>query len=407
MKRVAIIGAGAAGCFCAALLREWAPDLAVTIFEAGSKPMAKLAITGGGRCNLTNDFQGIRSLAEAYPRGERVMKRALKAFSNDDTIAWFTARGVPCVLQSDHCWFPQSQDAMDVVRCLQRGMKGTELRLNTPVLSVSKDRGSFELAIKVADATSNEPLSFDAVVVTTGGAAKGLPFLEGLGLEIVPPVPSLFTFNIPDKSLNSLMGLVVEAQIGLQGTAFKADGPLLITDWGLSGPATLKLSSHAARYLAENGYKGTVAVNWLGQNENEVRAWLQKTASDNPQKLLSSIHPLQQRLWEHLLAKAGLRAGLRWAELGSKGLNRLTALLTNDSYPLSGKSKFREEFVTAGGVALSNIDLNTLESKQHPGLFFAGEVLDIDAITGGFNLQAAWSTAYLCAKSILNAYLFD
>ena len=405
MKRVAIIGAGAAGCFCAALLREWAPDLAVTIFEAGSKPMAKLAITGGGRCNLTNDFQGIRSLAEAYPRGERVMKRALKAFSNDDTIAWFTARGVPCVLQSDHCWFPQSQDAMDVVRCLQRGMKGTELRLNTPVLSVSKDRGSFELAIKVADATSNEPLSFDAVVVTTGGAAKGLPFLEGLGLEIVPPVPSLFTFNIPDKSLNSLMGLVVEAQIGLQGTAFKADGPLLITDWGLSGPATLKLSSHAARYLAENGYKGTVAVNWLGQNENEVRAWLQKTASDNPQKLLSSIHPLQQRLWEHLLAKAGLRAGLRWAELGSKGLNRLTALLTNDSYPLSGKSKFREEFVTAGGVALSNIDLNTLESKQHPGLFFAGEVLDIDAITGGFNLQAAWSTAYLCAKSILNAYL--
>ncbi len=407
MKRVAIIGAGAAGCFCAALLREWAPDLAVTIFEAGSKPMAKLAITGGGRCNLTNDFQGIRSLAEAYPRGERVMKRALKAFSNDDTIAWFTARGVPCVLQSDHCWFPQSQDAMDVVRCLQRGMKGTELRLNTPVLSVSKDRGSFELAIKVADATSNEPLSFDAVVVTTGGAAKGLPFLEGLGLEIVPPVPSLFTFNIPDKSLNSLMGLVVEAQIGLQGTAFKADGPLLITDWGLSGPATLKLSSHAARYLAENGYKGTVAVNWLGQNENEVRAWLQKTASDNPQKLLSSIHPLQQRLWEHLLAKAGLRAGLRWAELGSKGLNRLTAVLTNDPYPLDGKSKFRDEFVTAGGVALSNVDLNTLECKQHSGLYFAGEVLDIDAITGGFNLQAAWSTAYLCAKSILNAYLFD
>ena len=403
MKRVAIIGAGAAGCFCAALLREWAPNVAVTVFEAGSKPMAKLAITGGGRCNLTNDFQGIRSLAEAYPRGERVMKRGLKAFSNDDTIAWFTAHGVPCVLQEDHCWFPQSQDAMDVVRCLQRGMRGAELRLNTTVQSVkkSKERGSFELAEKMADAPSNEPLSFDAVVVTTGGAAKGLPFLEGLGLEMVPPVPSLFTFNIPDKSLTSLMGLVVEAQIGLQGTPFKADGPLLITDWGLSGPATLKLSSHAARYLAENGYKGTVAVNWLSRNENEVRAWLQKTASDNPQKLLSSVHPVQQRLWEHLLDRAGLRKDLRWAELGSKGMNRLTAVLTNDTYPLSGKSKFREEFVTAGGVSLSNIDLNTLECKQYPGLFFAGEVLDIDAITGGFNLQAAWSTGYVCAASIL------
>lgn len=401
MKRVAIIGAGAAGCFCAALLREWAPNVAVTVFEAGSKPMAKLAITGGGRCNLTNDFQGIRSLAEAYPRGERVMKRALKVFSQDDTVTWFTAHGVPCVLQEDHCWFPQSQEAMDVVRCLQRGMRGAELRLNTPVQSVSKERGSFELAEKMADAPSNEPLSFDAVVVTTGGATKGLPFLEGLGLEMVPPVPSLFTFNIPDKSLTGLMGLVVEAQIGLQGTSFRADGPLLITDWGLSGPATLKLSSHAARHLAENGYKGTVAINWLSWNENEVRDWLQKTASDNPQKLLSSVHPVQQRLWEHLLERAGLRKDLRWAELGSKGLNRLTAVLTNDCYPLSGKSKFREEFVTAGGVSLSNIDLNTLECKQYPGLFFAGEVLDIDAITGGFNLQAAWSTGYVCAASIL------
>ena len=399
--RVAIIGAGAAGCFCAALLREWAPELSVTVFEAGARPMAKLAITGGGRCNLTNDFQGIRSLAEAYPRGERVMKRALKAFSNDDVIAWFTARGVPCVLQEDHCWFPQSQDAMDVVRCLQRGMRGAELRLNTAVQRVSKDRGSFELAIKKADAPSKEPLPFDVVVVTTGGAPKGIPFLEGLGLEMVPPVPSLFTFNIPDKSLTRLMGLVVDAQIGLAGTPFKAQGPLLITDWGLSGPATLRLSSYAARHLADNGYKGTVAVNWLDQNENEVREWLEETAARNPQKLLASVHPVQLRLWNHLLARAGLREDLRWAELGSKGQNRLTAILTNDSYPLSGKSKFREEFVTAGGVALSGINLNTMESKQHPGLFFAGEVLDIDAITGGFNLQAAWSTGYVCAQSVL------
>lgn len=384
MKRVAIIGAGAAGCFCAALLRSWRPELAITLFEAGPKPMAKLAITGGGRCNLTNDFQGIRSLAEAYPRGERLMKRALKAFSQEDTIRWFSAHGVPCVLQEDHCWFPRSQNALDVVHCLQRAMEGAVLRLKEPVHDLA-------------------PLldSFDYVVVTTGGAPKGgLPFLEGLGLAWVPPVPSLFTFTVPDPALRSLMGLVVDAQVSLPGTAFKADGPLLITDWGLSGPAVLKLSSYAARQLAEAGYRGSVSVNWLNLSENAVRERLLQSAAENPQKLVSSTHLLQARLWTHLLQRAGLRKDLRWAELGSKGLNRLTATLCCDTYPLAGKSRFREEFVTAGGVALSNLNLNTLESKQYPGLFFAGEVLDLDAITGGFNLQAAWSTGFVCAQSI-------
>ena len=394
MKRVAIIGAGAAGCFCAVQLRRMAPELAVTLFEAGAKPMAKLAITGGGRCNLTNSFQGIRSLGEAYPRGERVLQRALKAFSQEDTIRWFEAEGVPLVLQPDHCWFPRSQHALDIVRCLERGMRGAELRLRTPVRRIGMaDQGGYLV--------SGEP--FDYVVVTTGGAGKGLPFLEGLGLEMIPPVPSLFTFTVPDPSLRSLMGLVTAASVGLAGTSFKADGPLLITDWGLSGPATLKLSAHAARYLAECQYKGTVVINWLNANENAVREQLREMAAENPQKLLSSVHPVQQRLWEHLLERAGLRKDMRWAELGSKGLNRLTATLTADSYPLSGKSKFREEFVTAGGVALSNVNLSTLESKRHPGLYFAGEVLDIDAITGGFNLQAAWSTGYVCAQNIVKS----
>ena len=391
MKRVAIIGAGAAGCFCAVQLRRMAPEVAITLFEAGPKPMAKLSITGGGRCNLTNSFQGIRSLGEAYPRGERVLQRALKAFSEEDTVRWFEAEGIPLVLQPDHCWFPRSQNALDIVRCLDCGMRGAELRLRTPVRRIGMaDQGGYLV--------SGEP--FDYVVVTTGGAGKGLPFLEGLGLELIPPVPSLFTFTVPDPALRSLMGLVTEASIGLAGTSYKADGPLLITDWGLSGPATLKLSAHAARYLAECQYKGTVVINWLNANENAVREQLREMAAENPQKLLSSVHPVQQRLWEHLLERAGLRKDMRWAELGSKGLNRLTATLTADSYPLSGKSKFREEFVTAGGVALSNVHLSTLESKLHPGLFFAGEVLDIDAITGGFNLQAAWSTGYVCAQNI-------
>ena len=439
MKRIAIIGAGAAGCYCAAQLRQMKADAEITVFEAGSKPLAKVAITGGGRCNLTNDFEGIRSLADAYPRGERLMKRALKAFSQHDTISWFTAQGVPCVLQDDHCWFPQSQDAMDVVRALLRAMKGVDLRLNTKVVSISchsersnpagpsaegiyfsglRPKNQIPSAIATpARACHYEPSfchserseestgylvngePFDAVVVTTGGAQR-FPFLEGLGLEIVEPVPSLFTFNVPDKGLRALMGLVVEVQVGLQGTAFKAEGPLLITDWGLSGPAALKLSSYAARYLAENGYQGTVGINWLSANEGEVRARLQEASARNPQKQMSNTPLLQQRLWEHLVQRAGLRPDIRWAELGSKGLNRLTAVLTNDTYPVSGKSKFREEFVTAGGVALSQLDLGTLECKTHPGLYFAGEVLDVDAITGGFNLQAAWSTAVLCARAL-------
>ena len=394
MKTVAIIGAGAAGCFCAAELRRMAPDLSVTVFESGPRPMAKLAITGGGRCNLTNDFEDIRSLSDAYPRGERVMKRALKAFSNDDTIRWFTERGVPCTLQEDHCWFPCSQDAMDVVRCLLRAMDGADIRLCAPALSVTPDVFG---GLKV----NGEP--FDYVVVTTGGMSKGASMFEGLDLEIVPPVPSLFTLNIPDKSLTALMGLVVDASISIPGTSFKADGPLLITDWGVSGPATLKLSSYAARYLAGCQYKATVAINWLDRNENEVREMLRESASESPQKQISNTPLLQQRLWEHIISKAGLRPDIRWAELGSKGLNRLTAVLTQDTYPVSGKGKFKEEFVTAGGIGLSNIDLSSLESKKYPGLFFAGEVLDIDAITGGFNLQAAWSTGYVCAHSILNS----
>ena len=413
MKKVAIIGAGAAGCFCAAELRRIAPELAVTVFEAGSKPLAKVAITGGGRCNLTNSFEDIASLKEAYPRGERVMKRALKAFSQEDTIDWFTRRGVPCVLQEDHCWFPQSQDAMDIVRCLLREMKGVELRLNTPVTCImgytrpsgprydntihsvipSEARGS-QMTV------NGEP--FDFVVVTTGGAPAGIPFLKDLNLEIIPSVPSLFTLNIQENGLTALMGLVVNASVSLQGTNHKASGPLLITDWGISGPATLKLSSYAARTLAENKYQGIIAINWLNKAENQVREQLLQMAKDNPQKQIVNTHLLQQRLWEFLFNKTCIRKDIRWAELGSKGLNKLVATLTCDTYHISGRGKFKEEFVTAGGVSLSNIDLSTLESKAHKGLYFAGEVLDIDAITGGFNLQAAWSTGYICAHSIFD-----
>ena len=391
MKRIAVIGAGAAGCFCAAELRRRLPAVKVDVYESGPKPLAKVAITGGGRCNLTNSFEGIRSLGEAYPRGERLMKRLLRVFSQEDTWRWFEDAGVPLVLQDDHCVFPRSQDAMDIVHALLCKMEGVNLLLRTPVHEI-RDAGHLLV--------DGEP--YDAVVVTTGGAPKGLPLLEGLDLEWIPTVPSLFTFTIQDEGLRALMGLVVEATVSLPGTPFKADGPLLITDWGLSGPAVLKLSSYAARHLHEAGYHAPLSINWLSLSEADTRALLEELSTVNPRKQVSNTPPagLQVRLWNHLTVKAGLRSDIRWAELGSKGLNKLVNTLTQDGYAIAGKTKFRDEFVTCGGVALSNLNPATLESKQYPGLYFAGEVLDIDAITGGFNLQAAWTTGYVAAQSI-------
>ena len=389
MKRIAVIGAGAAGCFCAAELRRRRPAVKVDVYESGPKPLAKVAITGGGRCNLTNSFEGIRSLGEAYPRGERLMKRLLRVFSQEDTWRWFEDAGVPLVLQDGHCVFPRSQDAMDIVHALLRRMEGVNLLLRTPVHSIGPD-------------LTVDGEAYDAVVVTTGGAPKGLPLLEGLDLEWVPTLPSLFTFTIQDEGLRALMGLVVEATVSIPGTTFKADGPLLITDWGLSGPAVLKLSSYAARHLHDAGYKAPLSVNWLSLSEAETRALLEELSTANPRKQVSNTPPagLQARLWNYLTVKAGLRPDIRWAELGSKGLNKLVNTLAQDSYTIAGKTKFRDEFVTCGGVALSNLNPATLESKQYPGLYFAGEVLDIDAITGGFNLQAAWTTGYVAAQSI-------
>ena len=393
MPEIAIIGAGAAGCFCAAELRRRLPDAHIVVYEAGPKPLAKVAITGGGRCNLTNSFEGIRSLAEVYPRGDRLMKRLLHVFSQQDTWRWFESAGVPLVLQDDQCVFPRSQNAMDIVHALLRRMDGVDLRLRTPVSSVMPGLTRNLLV---------DETPYDAVVITTGGAPKGLPMLDGLELEWVPTVPSLFTFTVQDEGLRSLMGLVVDASVAIPGTAFKADGPLLITDWGLSGPAVLRLSSYAARHLHDAGYKAPLSVNWLAAGEAEARSILQDLADSNPRKLVSNTPPagLQARLWNHLTVRAELRPDIRWAELGSKGMNRLVATLTQDTYAIAGKTKFREEFVTCGGVALSNVNPATLESKRYPGLYFAGEVLDIDAVTGGFNLQAAWTTGYVAAQSI-------
>lgn len=399
--RIAIIGGGAAGCFCAIGLKRRLPDAEVTVYEAGPKLLAKVAVTGGGRCNLTNSFRDVHRLGEVYPRGEQLMRRALAAFSHEDTMRWFEAEGVRLTVQEDQCVFPVSQDAMQIVRTLERCLRdaGVRVRLNTPVERVEAlSDGGFRILRQTQDDL------VDKVVLTSGGSSREkLERLLPAGIEVTPCVPSLFTLKIPDEGLRALMGTVVEqASLALAGTRFRAAGTLLLTDWGVSGPATLRLSSYAARHLAENGYTGTLLIGWLDAPEAAAREWIAATAAANPRKQAAGTPPagLTARLWRHLLGRAGLREDLRWAELGSKGAARLAATLTADAYPVAGRARFKEEFVTCGGVALSGVNLNTLESKTRPGLFFAGEVLDLDAVTGGFNLQAAWSTAALVAAAM-------
>lgn len=404
--KVAIIGAGAAGCFCAVNIKRMNPDAVVEIFEGGSRPLAKVAITGGGRCNLTNSFEGIRNLGEAYPRGDKLMKRMFSVFDHNDTMEWFEQEGVRLVTQDDNCVFPASQDAMQIVHTLLRAMdkEGVILHTRHKAMRIIHHPSSIITISFIANGETEVIREFDHVIVTTGGSPKrsGIGFLDDLDLEIMEPVPSLFTFNIKDP-ITALMGAVVEgASVKLAGTKFKSCGPLLITHWGMSGPAILKLSSYAARYLAENQYRASLLVNWLGDDYNDQSAltMLQDIAKRNPQKQISSVHPemLTSRIWQYLIEKCGIPSDRRFAELSKKHYNVLVTTLTNDTYRIDGQSRFKEEFVTCGGVALSNINMNTLEAKKYPGLYFAGEVLDVDAITGGFNLQAAWSMAYVIAQ---------
>lgn len=401
---VAIIGAGAAGCFAAIQIKRNNPKVNVTVYEAGIKPLIKVAVTGGGRCNLTNSFDGIRSLDEAYPRGARLLKRLFRTFDYKDVYQWFESEGVSLTTQDDECVFPVSQDAMEIVNTLVRLMRSLGVKLITrhrvAAIDHEAEEGEYLLTFSHGDVAKA-----DAVVVTAGGSpqVRGLEMYEKLGLDIVSPVPSLFSLNLEkNHPMTALMGTVVnDVQARLVGTKLSAFGPLLITHWGVSGPAILKLSSYAARILAENDYKAQVAINWFGQaNEAEVMRIITEIAEQNQKKLVSSVWPerFNNRMWCYLIDAFGLRQDMRWSELGKKGLNKMVALLTNHTLNIVGKNKYKEEFVTCGGVALSNVNSSTLESKKHPHLYFAGEILDVDAITGGFNLQAAWTMGYVVAE---------
>lgn len=414
---IAIIGAGAAGCFAAINIKRMMPSADITIMESGKKPLAKVAITGGGRCNLTNSFNGVRSLAAVYPRGERLMKRLLHEFSHTDTYQWFENEGVKLLTQDDECVFPVSQNAMEIVDTLVRLIRKNGIRLWTEcrvcrIYHADDDKGARanngRFRIQLADKAQSVH-SADVVLVTTGGSPRisGFDMLNSFRLDIVEPVPSLFSVCIPDNDITKLMGTVVEnASVCIPGTKQRATGSLLITHWGMSGPAILKLSSYNARTLHDSGYKARISVNWLGDmNETEVAEYLTDIAAANPKKHLASVYPqqLNARLWMNLLEQSSLKHEQRWGELGRKSINRLAGTLTNNLYNVNGKNRFKEEFVTCGGVALGNINPRTMECRTQPGLYFAGEVLDVDAITGGFNLQAAWTMGYVAAKAIADS----
>ena len=398
--KVAVIGGGAAGFFAAIHVKLNFPDAQVSLFEKSNKVLAKVKISGGGRCNVTNAESSISELSKAYPRGGKLLKKLFPIFHTKHTIEWFEKRGVPLVKQDDQCIFPQSQDSQSIIDCfLSEAMRlGVAIRISSPVKRIHPIGEGIELVV------GDEQLQFDRVIVTTGGSPKrsGLQWLETLGHQIEEPVPSLFTFNMPTESLRTLMGVVVERTITtIKGTKLKANGPLLITHWGMSGPAILILSAFGARILQERNYQFTVSVNWVNETNHErIHNQLNELMDEFGGKQLKSIRPyyLPARLWEFLLEKYHMNPEQRWSEIGKKGSYKITTFLTNDEYTVQGKTTFKEEFVTCGGVSLASIHPSTLESKVVPGLFFAGEVLDIDAITGGYNFQAAWTTGYIAGK---------
>jgi len=400
--KIAVIGGGAAGFFAALSVKEFYPNYQVTIFEKSNKVLSKVKISGGGRCNVTNATFDIKELSSNYPRGENFLKKAFGQFNTKETIEWFENRGVLLETLSDNCIFPKSNTSQSVIDCFinQSKIKDIEVLLKTGIIRMEKVGDGFHLF------SQENQFYFDKVIVTTGGQPKitGLKWLEELGHSIIPPLPSLFTFNMPKNPICELMGNVVEnTTVKVEGTKLIAKGPLLVTHWGMSGPAVLKLSAWGARILEDKGYNFSILVNWLDDKKaEEVQDLIEKIIKENGDKKVVNYNPfpMTNRLWCFILDKSIISRDIKWKELGKKAFNKLINNLLNDRYEVSGKTTFKEEFVTAGGVSLTNINVQKMESKVVPGLFFAGEILDIDGITGGFNFQAAWTTAYIAGKSV-------
>lgn len=362
-----------------------------------------MKISGGGRCNVTHACYDNTLLSKHYPRGEKFLRRAFEQFNTTSTLEWFKNRGVLMDTLSDNCIFPKSNSSQTIIDCFENEAKrkGISILMSTSINSIQLiENQKFELK------SLNQNFTVDKLIVTTGGSPKlsGLKWIENLGHKVIEPFPSLFTFNMPKNPICDLMGIVNEnSTVKIEGTKLIASGPLLITHWGMSGPAILKLSAWGARILAEKSYQFNALVNWLDTLKDfEAVNILEKYALQNPEKQVSTYNPfgISKRLWLFLISKSEISEETRWKNLGKKSFNKLINNLVNDTYPVSGKTTFKEEFVTAGGVDLKEIDYNTMGSKVVPGLFFAGEVMDIDGITGGFNFQAAWTCGYIAGKNV-------
>lgn len=400
--KIAVIGGGAAGFFAAIHVAANFPEAGVTILEKSNKVLSKVKVSGGGRCNVCNSCTDIDELSKNYPRGSRQLRKVFGFFSTRDTMNWFENRGVELVIQEDNCVFPKSQNSQTIIDCFwQEALDlGVQVKTNSQVNAIEPlDGGGFSLLL-----ASGDQFMCDRLIVTTGGQPKsaGLDWLRKLGHAIEEPVPSLFTFNMPSEPVKDLMGIVVErALVTIPATKLKSEGPLLITHWGMSGPAILKLSAFGARLLAEKNYDFRVLVNWLAiPVEQDVRDLLEVHLKKSGARFLSNsrLPEIPQRLWDFLLKKSGLDESKSCDQLGQKDKNKLVNTLTNDEYRVQGKTTFKEEFVTCGGVSLQDVSFPSMQSKKIPGMYFAGEILDIDGITGGFNFQAAWSTAYMAAQ---------
>ncbi|HVT74094.1 MAG TPA: NAD(P)/FAD-dependent oxidoreductase [Lacunisphaera sp.] len=413
-RRIAIVGGGAAGYFAAITAAEAATGAAVTIYEATAHPLAKVKVSGGGRCNVTHACFDPRELVRHYPRGGRELLGAFHRWQPRDTVAWFEGRGVKLKTEADGRMFPVTDDSATIVDCLQAaaaragvvvrlqcGVKQVEGR--APARPAGPEPGPPEFQLTL---TTGETATADRILLATGGTRDnaGFAIAQSLGHAIEPPVPSLFTFHVADARLEGLAGVAVpDAIASVPGTEWRARGPVLVTHWGLSGPAILKLSAWGARDLHARGYKFPLRVDWTPAfNPETLRAELERTRAAHPKKQVGSWCPLglPLRLWERLVAAAGLAPESVWAGAGNPGLRALAAQVGAADFAVNGKSLFKEEFVTCGGVRLAEVDFKTMASRRVPGLHFAGEVLDVDGVTGGFNFQNAWTTGRLAGLAL-------
>ncbi|MEO8760463.1 MAG: NAD(P)/FAD-dependent oxidoreductase [Bacteroidia bacterium] len=402
--QVIIIGGGAAGFFAAINAAELHPEANIIILEKSNKLLAKVLVSGGGRCNVTHACFENSLLVKNYPRGEKELRSAFNRFTIEDTIAWFKQHGVTLKTEDDGRMFPTTDNSETIANCLLQAANDLNIKIKTSV-SVKEININTDKTFSLKTDTDYNP-QCDKLIIASGGNPKNENYnwLHKVGHTIIPPVPSLFTFNIPNNEITKLMGISVQnAQLKIGNTKLETEGPLLITHWGLSGPAILKASAWGARILHDLNYDFTAIVNWVPiYREEALRDLLLQQKSNNATKNIGGNSPLEipKRLWEFFLQKTIIDETSKWADISKKQINALVNVLLNDTYQVKGKTTFKEEFVTCGGISLKEIDFTTMQSKLVPNLFFAGEVLDIDGVTGGFNFQNAWTTGWIAANGL-------